>query len=447
MGAKGMTGLAQLLVRRGMTVSGSAAATAPGVAGLRRLGIQVSAGHAPGHLPRDVGLLVYSPEAPREDPQRLRATRLGVPQVSAAQVLDGLMRRRLGVAVVGARGASQVAAMVGWTLVLAGHDPMVVLGSAAPQLGGWARWGRGPHGVVEAIEAAGRLAPRGSDVQVAAVLGPPTRPGAGRTAQLRRFARGIPGAGYIVGRARSAGVRRALRGLGATTEWLSLGRDGGVAWRGADLREDRGRYRFRAFRRGRFVVEVKLQVPGRRGVLGALAAVAVGVRLGVPVAAIKEGLEEFAGLARGLECRGRFRGVTLVDDAAQDPGSVAEALTCCRQVYGRRRLRTVVRTDWVPTAPDGWDAFARAASEAHDVLLVAGASAGVGPAAAPTHPLVRALHARGVRASLVADLDGAVDVLDRHLEPGDVLVTLGADDVGKVADAFLRRLPRDHHGL
>jgi UDP-N-acetylmuramate--alanine ligase len=106
-----------------------------------------------------------------------------------------------------------------------------------------------------------------------------------------------------------------------------------------------------------------------------------------------------------------------------------------------------VRTDWVPAAPDGWDAFARAVAAADDVLLVAGAPAGPGPAPAPAHPLVRALHARGVRASLVSDCDAAVGVLDRHLEPGDVLVTLGADDVGKVADAFLRRLPRDHHGL
>jgi UDP-N-acetylmuramate--alanine ligase len=449
-GAKGMTGLAHLLVRRGVTVSGSAAATAPGIAGLRRLGVRVSAGHAPGGLPRGAGLLVYSPEVPREDPQRLRAARLGMPQVSAAQVLDGLMRRRLGVAVVGTRGASQAAAMIGWTLILAGHDPTTVLGADAPQLGGWARWGRGPHGVVEAIEAPGRLAPEGTHVGVAAILGPPPGPGADRTAAvslLRRFAHGIPRAGYIVGRARSASVRRALRGAGATTEWLSLGRDVLTSWRGADLREDRGRYRFRAFHRGRFVVEVKLQVPGRRGVLGALSAVAVGVRLGVPVPAIKEGLEEFAGLTRRLQCRGRFRGVTLVDDAAQDPGAVAEALTCCRQVYGRRRLRAVVRTDWVPPAPGGWDAFAVALAEADDVLLVAGTSARIGPPAAPAHPLVRALHARGVRASLVAGLDDAIDVLDRHLEPGDVLVTLGADDVGKVADAFLRRLPRDHHGL
>ncbi|HEX8203992.1 MAG TPA: UDP-N-acetylmuramate--alanine ligase, partial [Isosphaeraceae bacterium] len=262
---------------------------------------------------------------------------------------------------------------------------------------------------------------------------------ASAVARLRRFAESVSPAGYIVGRARAAGVRAAVRGLGATAEWLALGRPDRVHWRGGDLREERGRYRFRAFYRGRFVVEARLRVPGRRGVLGALAAVAVGVRLGVPTAAIKEGLEEFAGLSRTLECRGRFRGATLVDDAAQDPAAVAEALACCRRVYGRRRLRAVVWTNWVPAGPAGWGVLAGALAPADVVLLVAGP-------AGPDHPLVRALKARGVPASQAPDLDAAVEALDRHLQPGDVLVSLGADDVGKVAEAFLRRLPRDHHG-
>lgn len=442
-----MTGLAQLLVRRGVSVSGSAAATVPELEGLRRLGIRVHAGHAPGHLPRGTRLLVHGPEVPREDPERLKAARAGMRQLSVPQVLDGLMRRGLGVAIVGPRGGSQAAAMIAWTLTLDGRDPTAVLGASAPQLGGWARWGRGPHCVVEAVDAPEGVAPHGPGV--AGILGLPAGPEVDRAAaeaRLRRFAEAVPRQGYIVGRAREAGVRRALRGLEATTDLIALRR--GHVWRGADLREDRGRYRFRAFAHGRFVVEARLRVPGRRSVLEALAAVAVCVRLGVPARAIKEGLEEFSGLARGLECRGSFRGVTLVDDRAQDPVAVAEALTCCRQVYGRRRLRAVLQTGWVPATRGAWDAFVPALAEADDVLVVAaGSAARVGPVAAPADPLVGVLRGGGIRADPVADLDEAVGVLDRQLEPGDVLVTLGAGDVGKVADAFLRRLPRDHHGL
>jgi UDP-N-acetylmuramate--alanine ligase len=215
---------------------------------------------------------------------------------------------------------------------------------------------------------------------------------------------------------------------------LSLGR--GCAWWGADLREERGRYRFRAFHNGHFVVEARLRVAGRRNVLNALAAVAVCERLAVPTAAIKEGLEEFAGLSRGLESRGSYRGVTLVDDEAGDPWAVAEVLTVCRQVYGRRRLWSVIR----PEAPGAWCPFAAAFAAADHVVVAQGDRSGA-------RELVEALLSAGVRAQWAAGLDGAVADLDRQLEPGDVLLTLGAGDVGKVADAFsTRRLPLDRHG-
>src|SRR5207302_102092 len=102
-----------------------------------QLGIRVHGAHAPRHVPPSARLVVYAPDVQRTDPERLMATRLGVAQASLPQVLERLMARRLGVAVAGARGASAVAAMVGWTLLQAGYDPTVVLGNAVPQLGGW----------------------------------------------------------------------------------------------------------------------------------------------------------------------------------------------------------------------------------------------------------------------------------------------------------------------
>ena len=116
-------------------------------------------------------------------------------------------------------------------------------------------------------------------------------------AALRRFVGSIPADGSVLAE-RTEPVAAAMRGVGRGRR-VALARAGASAWWGADLREDRGRYRFRAFHRGRFAVEVRLQVPGRRNVLGALAAVAACDRLDVPTPAIKQGLEEFAGsLAR-----------------------------------------------------------------------------------------------------------------------------------------------------
>jgi UDP-N-acetylmuramate--alanine ligase len=331
--------------------------------------------------------------------------------------------------------------MAGWTLAQAGFDPTVVLGTSVPQLGGWGRLGQGPHCVVEAVEVLGELAPEAPQVAVLFHVDPllAELDAERRESALRRFVAGVPRQGYVLGSGQSAQVARVVRGIAAPVELFSLRR--GCDWWGADLREERGRFRFRAFHRGRFVVEARLRVAGRRNVLSALAAVAVCDRLGVSAASIKEGVEEFAGLARGLESRGSWRGVTLVDDEAQDPRGVAEALAVCRQVFGRRRLWSVVR----PDVPAAWAPFASAFSGADQVLV---AQAGQEANEQGSWALVRALASVGVQARWVADLEGAVADLDRHLEPGDVLLTLGDGDVGKVADALtIRRFPHDRLGV
>jgi UDP-N-acetylmuramate--alanine ligase len=432
---RGMTGLAQILVQHGFGVTCSGQGAAAARDRLRRLGIRVHSGHEPCRVPRSARLLVYAPEIGRDHSERLSAARRGVPQASHAELLNLLIQRVRGIAFVGGQGAASAAAMVGWTLVQAGLDPTVVLGRAVPQLGGWGRLGSGPHCVVEAVGVRGELAPQTPHVAVLLNLEPVLA--AGRDAQvaaLRRFVASVPRHGYVVGSGRSARVVRALQGIEAPVELISLAR--GCAWWGADLREERGRYRFRAFHRGRFVVEARLQVPGRRNVLNALAAIAVCDSMAVPAAAIKEGLEEFAGLSRGFQSRGSYRGVTLVDDEAHDPRAVAEVLSVCRQVFGRRRLWVVLRME----AADSYEALATA-----DCVLVADRDRT--DCVSGAYRLVQALAVSGVTARCVASPDAAVAHLERHLEPGDVLLTLGTGDVGTIADALTtRRAPRDHHG-
>jgi UDP-N-acetylmuramate--alanine ligase len=228
----------------------------------------------------------------------------------------------------------------------------------------------------------------------------------------------------------------------APIEWLSLER--GAAWWGADLREDRGRFRFRVFHRGRFVTGLQLQVPGMRPVWGALAAVAACVWLNVPVGQIQQALEEFTGIAGDFESRGSYRGVTLVDDRGASPAAVVEALRLGRRVFGNRRIWAVLPAPEEPVAFRTGARYAAALALADEVVL-AGTGRDSGEAMAE-ETLAGALAAAGMRARSVASLDLAILELDRHLEPGDVLVTLGAGDVGTISDAFIRRLPRVRPG-
>ena len=214
----------------------------------------------------------------------------------------------------------------------------------------------------------------------------------------------------------------------------------GADWWAGDLRGSAGCYRFRAYHQGVYCTEVQLQVPGTHQVLPALAAVAIGVRMDLSPREIRDRLEEFSGVHRGFESRGSYRGATLVDDEALGYQAVAEALKLTREVFGRRTLRAVFlphdRLDCSesPTA----DEFV----EANHLVLIEGASS----QGESTRLLAASLRSSGTSVVLCSSLDRAIRELDRDLEPGDVLVTLGAGEVGTIADAFLRRLSRDRHG-
>jgi UDP-N-acetylmuramate--alanine ligase len=430
---RGMSGLAQMLVQRGFVVTGSVGTPSPATDRLRRLGVRVHAGHSPGSVPRSARFLVYSPEVPREHPDRLSAARVGVEQQSYPSVLADLMRRGMGIVATGDRKAGVAAAMVGWTLTHAGLDPTIVLGSGSPQLGGSGRLGLGPHVVVEDADGRASADLRGVEIVVLHDESDPSN----RLEMLRRWTEAAPSGGYVLGFADERdGV---VQGSGELVEVERFSLSPGHAWWGADLRQDRGCYRFRAFHRGRFALEVRLQVPGRHLVLGALAAVAVCGRVDLTSRAIKEALEEFGGISRGFESRGSYRGVTLVDDEADGPGGVGQALALAREVFGPRRLCAAYRH---PSGDDRpWPPPTEFADADRVWIIDGDGSTG----SVKAEVVAGALMASGASVGRASGLEEAIRELDRNLEPGDVLVTLGAGDVGTIADAFLRRLSIDRH--
>ena len=216
-------------------------------------------------------------------------------------------------------------------------------------------------------------------------------------------------------------------------------REPGRDWWAGDIKGVAGRYRFRAYHQGHYRVEIRLQVPGAHHVLPALAAVAVGLRMDVSAREIKDRLEEFLGVPRGFESRGTFRGATLVDDDATESGGISGALGLAREVFGGRTIRAV----YLPNLDSGLDQGPSPVDfeEANHLILVDRPLRRTDS----TRLLAASLRSSGASVVSCSSLDMATRELDRGLEPGDVLMTLGAGEVGTIADAFLRRLSRDRH--
>lgn len=430
--------MAQILVRNGTEVSGSHPGIAPSVRTLRELGVRVHTASTPSPHVRGARYLIYPPGTDRLHPERLRAAQQGIEQWSPLDWLKRALSERTGAVVVGQREASVASAMIAWTLTRSGLDPTVLLTSRAPQLGGWARLGKGRHFVVEALDAPDGLGALGPEVAVLLDLGRGSawRHADGRAEALGALVGSVRPGGLVVALDRNEHVFEARRALNPGAAWISLDRTEG--WWTADVREERGRCRFRAFHRDRFALQLKLQPPGRRNVLSALAAIAVCDRLAVPLGEIREALEEFTGLSRDFESRGSYRGVTLVDDEGWEASSVGETLAVARQVFGRRRIWAVHGTEEDSVGSSDAERYVPAFVSADRVLIT--------DRRGESSPLLQALVMGGVRARSVAGLDDALVELDRSLEPGDVLVTLGNGDVGTIADAFIRRLPRNRSG-
>lgn len=443
-------GVAQSLALAGISASGQGLEAVPSPCLLDRFRVRTGGPLRSERLVPETDLLIHGEGIGPTHSARLGALRRGIGQATPSAWLGQTFQARVGVAVAGGPEASAATAMIGWVLVRTGLDPTVLLGRPVPQLGGWARLGAGVHAVAEWPDLPNRLGEAGPGVALLLrVGGDPWFESAAWGRVCRCCLPGLEHCGEVLALGHPSLLEsgRAWGPVSDRVGWISWKR--GSDWWGSDLRETAAGQRFRVFRRGSFVTEVGLRVHGPVNALGALAAVAVCTGLGVPVGETRAGLEEFGGLSRDFEPRGSFRGVTLIDDAAEEPGLVRGVLDVARRAFGRRRLWVVFSAPEVP-GPGLIHHLRDALAGADRVLVTPSKGAESGLAGTPrgggSWLLARRLVGSGVAARWEADLAGVVAELDRQLEPGDVLLTLGAGDVGTIADAFIRRLPRDRQG-
>lgn len=400
-------------------------------------------GHAASQLPADADLLVYSSAVPESNCERRAAQARGIPELSYAQMLGRLQAGVVGVAIAGTHGKSTTTAMVTSILVEAGADPTAIFGATPLGAACGPRRGAGEHVVVEACEYRRHFLEL--DPRVAAVLNIQWDhcDTYADLAAVRRafgqFASLVPSDGALVINRDCANARAACLDSGAPL--TTFGVLAGADWLGGGLRPVRGCYHFQVWRRGRRVTEVALRVPGLHNVYNALAAAAVAGELGVSSVAIRRGLERFAGLHRRCETLGTFGGVTLVDDYAHHPGAIRATLAALRQRYPGRRLWCVFQPHQALRTAALLDEFADSLHNADAVLVaeIYRAREGETDVAVSSADLAgRIGPGPGVAAALPTQ-QAIADRLSVDCRAGDVVVTCGAGDIGKVLHELCQR--------
>lgn len=445
-----MKALAELLAGSGWKVSGSDSnATSSIAVALAERGLRIHPGHHRDFLAEQTDVLVYSPAVGPENAERIEARRRGIPQLSYSQMLGRLMGGRNGVCIAGTHGKSTTTAMTGCILTAAGLAPSVVIGAEVCGMGANGWHGAGEHFVVESCEFQRSfldLSPRH-----AAILG--IEPDHfdcyahfdETIAAFAAFAQKTSPDGRLVIPAGCEAAKAACIAASAPVE--TFGVDAHADWQAGDLRTVAEGTRFRVFHRGDFLAEIVLPVPGRHNVANALAAAALAHSAGATAAAIREGLGEFPGVCRRFERVGSWRGVTLIDDYAHHPTAVTAVLATARELFPKRRLWCVFQPHQVSRTRALFQEFALSLTAADQVLLVPVFAAREDVHDEPlqiSRELAEKITAEQGRARSVDTLDRALRTLEDELQPGDVLITMGAGDIGKVHHAFTRRL-QSHH--
>ncbi|HPC83519.1 MAG TPA: UDP-N-acetylmuramate--L-alanine ligase [Thermoanaerobaculaceae bacterium] len=439
-GGAGMCGLAELLFREGLEVSGCDLQTSEATARLQRLGIPVALGHDPAHL-AGADVLVISSAVPGSNPEVEAARAAGVPVIRRAEMLGEVSRLKWTVAVAGTHGKTTTTSLTGHVLTEAGLDPTVAVGGRVHLLGAHARLGRSQYLVCEADEY------DRSFLALYPVLAVITNVEAehldtyGTVEAMEdayvEFAGRTPFYGATIACLDDPGVRRLLPRLGRRIVTYGESPQADVAGREVSLSPTACRCRVVA--RGEDLGTLEVPLPGRHVLANALAAVTVALEIGVPYGTAAAAIAAFTGVARRFERKGERGGAILIDDYAHHPTEVAATLQAARQAFPASRLVAVFQ----PHLYSRTQAFARQLGEAllgADLVLVLPVyAAREQPIPGVTHQLVvDAARRSGHRQVLPCDsFEAALSALEGAVGEGDVVLTLGAGNVVRLGEAWL----------
>ena len=439
-GGVGMCGIAEVLLAEGLMVSGCDLADNERTQRVAERGAVVHRGHHPDHL-EGVDALVVSAAVPAGEPELEAARDGGVLVIRRAEMLAELMRMRRGIAISGTHGKTTTTALIGHLLTHAGADPTIIVGGRAHFLGAHARIGRASLLVCEADEYDRSFLELSPHLTVVTNLEPEHLDCYDGPEDLRSaftaFANRTSVFGAVVLCADDPGawelrgaLRRRVIGYGASAE---------AEVRMTVVSANAGGTRFAVSRGGREMGEAHLPMPGAFNALNAVAAITIGLELGLEFEILADGCAAFTGVARRFEVRGRYRGVTVVDDYAHHPTEVRAVLEATRQAMPGQRVTAVFQPHLYSRTRDFAPEFAAALLGADTAVVL------------PIYP-ARERPIEGVSAQLVVDeavklghprvLAGpppeeALGLLEDLLRPGDVLLTLGAGDVDRLAAAWM----------
>jgi UDP-N-acetylmuramate--alanine ligase len=448
-GGCGMRGLAGVLLKHQAVVSGSDAVDSGSLQMLSKLGARCWAGHNADELSEPVDYAVVSAAVKENNPELVKLKTMGVRTLKYAQMLGLLMDQYKGIAISGTHGKSTTTAMTSFVLREVGLDPNFVIGANVDQLSGGSGVGSGEYLVAEACEfdrSFLNLHP-----QLAVILNLEEdhldyyRDLDEILGAFKDFASQLRPGGTLVVNGEDANIARLLPELNGT-KVETFGLKDTCTWRAENVALEGGCYGFDVYKSRECLGRCQLQLPGLHNVMNALSAVAIISHCGVEPESLFAALGRFQGAHRRLTLKGSLNQITILDDYAHHPTEIQASLKAARERYQPNRLWCIFQPHQHSRTRFLLNDFAKSFSAA-DVVIV------------PDIYFVRDSQAErqlinsGDLVARIAQLDGTACYLPRfdqilqylkcQLGAGDLVVTMGAGDIWKIADELVRWLGKD----
>ncbi len=444
-GGSGMLGAAKLLLHSGANVSGSDMQTFEGAGELVAVGATVHFFHSAEHVHEGIDFVVRSAAVPDDNPEVAAARQCSIPIICYAELLGRIAASRVGVSVAGTHGKTTTTALTAHVFRTAGLEPSFICGAVSPQLGGSSGVGDGPHFIIESCEYARsflNLWP-----QSAAILNVDADHLDFYTdlddiiATFATFAGQISPSGLLAVNFDDLRARRAAENARCRVETFGLGRD--ADWRACGLHLVDGCYSFSVLHHGERIFNCALRIAGTHNVSNSLAAIVLAHHAGIPADRIAEGVSSFEGVRRRMTLCGKVRGVTVLDDYAHHPTEIRATLRAVRSRYAPRRCWVVFQPHQASRTRKLLKEFGGAFEDADFVLIpdiYSVRDTEEDRQAINSNGLVQLLCSTGKVSCYLPTFEAVTEHLERNLTAGDLVITMGAGDVWKVADGLVKRV-------
>lgn len=442
-GGISMSGLAEILIEEGFTVSGSDAKESSLTQKLTRMGARIYYGQRASNITDDIDCVVYTAAIRRDNAELMEAVARKIPMLTRAELLGQLMKNYdMPIAVSGTHGKTTTTSMISHILLEGDPDPTVSVGGILQAIGGNIRVGKSEVFITEACEYTNSFLHFFPKIGVILNIEEDHLDFFKDLEDIRhsfhQFAALLPADGTLVINQDIDNYKEIFEGLDCHV--VTYGTSADSDYSASDITYDeKGCAAFTLVKKGTPSDRIRLSVPGVHNVSNALASIATAELLDIPVRTIQAGLESFTGTDRRFEYKGMMNGVTIIDDYAHHPTEITATLNAAAN-YPHKELWCVFQPHTYTRTKAFFHEFAEALSRTdHLVLADIYAARETDTLGVSSEALAKEVQALGTDAHYFPSFEEIEDFLESHCAPGDLLITMGAGDVVNIGESLLKK--------